>query len=365
MKVLMITPAYFPNIAGGGEISCRLLVRELRRYVDIDVISFDGDEMQQVVDEVRVKRIKPVSISKILLNIQAYKILKQEVKNYDIFHTYNMTLLPAIGKLTKDYDINSVATLNGIIFSPSMSFYAFHKYVNPKFYRNKIMMRYIKQIKKFTTICPYYRDSWIKDGIEPNKIAVIPNMIDPAFPVFDKKDDDVIKILFVGNYAKWRNLNLLLNAYSRLEYNKNIELVIVGNGWDNIINRFKLKNKITYLGNVPYKEMPKIYALSDILVLPYSIPAPVSRTLLEAMQNKLCVIATGNDYYSPITRDMKDGILIYPMNSKKLAEKLQLLVEDEDLRNKLAENGKKRVYDVCSPDKIVKQYIELYEKVIK
>ena len=103
-----------------------------------------------------------------------------------------------------------------------------------------------------------------------------------------------------------------------------------------------------------------MYSKCDIFVYPTAEAKTTDRVLIEALQSGLAVITTGNDYYSPIIRSMKDGILIYPMNEKDLAENLQLLIEDERLRNEIANNGKKRVYEICSPDKIVKRYIEVY-----
>jgi len=365
MRVALVVPRYPPNIRGGGEISASLLAKAIKKYVDIEVFSFDGNKFKEKkVDGIKVNRISIKHSSfRTLKNIGVYKFLKDKIKDYDIFHTYNMDLLPAIGMLTKKYNIKSIATLNGIVFSPSMSTY-FIKYLSPKFYRNKIMMRYIKNIKHFITICPYYKEKWIEDGIEENKITVIPNMIDPSFRIIENdKSDDVIRMLFTGNYAKWRNLDILLEAYSKLKYQKNIELVIVGSGWENTIKKYETKNKITYLGGVPYSKIAEIYSKCDIFVQPYLYPVPIGRVLIEALQNGLAVITTGNDDYSPIIRNMKDGILIYPMNEKELLEKMQILIENEKLRREIANNGKKRVYEICSPEKIAEKYIKAYENL--
>jgi len=337
----LVVPRYPPNIKGGGEISSSLLAKAIKKYVDIEVLSFDGNEFKEKeVDGIKVNRISiKQSPFKILKNIEVCKFLKKMVKDYDIFHTYNMDLLPAIGFLTKKYNIKSVATLNGIVFSPSMSTYLI-KHLSPKFYRNKLMMRYIKNIKHFTTICPYYKENWVKDGIEENRITVIPNMIDPSFKVIEgnKPNDDIVRILFIGNYAKWRNLDVLLKAYSRLKYQKNSELLIVGKGWEDTIRKYETKNKITYFGGIPYSKIAEMYSKCDIFVYPTAEAKTTDRVLIEALQNGLAVITTGNDYYSPIIRNLKDGILIYPMNEKELLEKMQLLIEDGKLRKEIAKN---------------------------
>jgi len=366
MKILMVTPRYSPNISGGGEISCQLLVNEIAKYEHIDVVSFDGNKTQQTkVEDITVKRVTPISKSKTLICSQAYNILREEINNYDLFHTYNMTLMPVVGELTKKYRIPSLATLNGIVFSPSMSNYKI-KYFSPKFYRNKIVMKSIKNIKHFTTISPYFKENWVKDGIEEDRITVIPNMIDPSFKVIENdRLDDMIRILFIGNYAKWRKLDVLLEAYSKLRYQKNIELVIVGKGWENTIKKYKMKNKVTYLGGIPYSQIADIYSTCDIFVYPTAEAKTTDRVLIEALQSKITVIATGNDYYSPIIRNERDGLLLYPMNPKILAEKIQMLVDDKKLRVKLAENGEKRVYEICSPSKIVKKYFCIYKKILE
>ncbi|HEC86510.1 MAG TPA: glycosyltransferase, partial [Thermoplasmatales archaeon] len=140
--------------------------------------------------------------------------------------------------------------------------------------------------------------------------------------------------------------------------------VIVGRGWENTIKNYKAKNKITYLGGgLPYSRIPETYSKCSIFVQPYLYPVPIGRVLIEALQSGLAVITTGNEYYSPIIRNMKDGILIYPMNEKELLEKMQLLIEDGKLRKEIAKNGKKRIYEICSPEKIAGKYIKAYESL--
>ena len=133
------------------------------------MISFDGDiTSKSEIDGVKVTRIKacPLSASqsKIPINLQAFNYLKKRVKDYDIFHTYNMDLMPAVGLLTKLYGIRSVATLNGTVFSSQGEWY--HKYKTSSdiraklvgiafILRNKLMMPAIKNINYFTDFIYY------------------------------------------------------------------------------------------------------------------------------------------------------------------------------------------------------------------
>ena len=144
MRVLMVTPRYPPNVHGGGEISCSLLVKELGKHIDIDVFSFDGNILSpgdEKIERVNIGGFK----NKVINNILAYNVLKNKINHYDIFHTYNLDFMPVVGLLTKKFPIKSVGTLNGIVYSNSMSTFKF-KFLSYRYYRNELLMKYIKQI---------------------------------------------------------------------------------------------------------------------------------------------------------------------------------------------------------------------------
>lgn len=385
MRVCVVTPRYPPNIHGGGEISCSLLARELSNYVDVEVVSFDGNvTSKSEVDGVRVIRKRPIASHKLKtpVNLQAYLFLKKKVNDYDVFHTYNMDVMPAVGLLTKFYGIKSIATLNGAVYSSSQGgwYDAYKTSLNPKvklegafiISRNELMIPAIRNITMFTTLCPFYKERFVADGFPSDRIEVIPNMIDPKFkPVHIEKTTDGINILYIGNFRWRKGLDTLLSAYSILK-KQNVALTVVGwkgYGMDdskmkNLIRKLGIKNKIQLYDKMPYEETRKIYAKADIFVNAYRYPEPIQRTILEALESTTCVVATGTNNYSPIIRNMKDGLLVYPCTAEELSEKLQMLIDNPDLRRMLANNGQRRVWDVCAPEKIITQYIAIYERLL-
>ena len=52
------------------------------------------------------------------------------------------------------------------------------------------------------------------------------------------------------------------------------------------------------------------------------------------------------------------------MTPDALADNIQILIENNKLRTKLADNGKKRIYEICSPKMICKKYRKVYEDMI-
>ena len=189
MNVCILTPRYYPNTPGGGARSCHLIARELQKYINIEVVSLDANKTQTTeIDGVRVQRLKPASSEKTLLNLQAYNYMKKRLSKYDLIHTYNMDLMPSLGLLTRRYKIDSIATLNGTIFSRVDEWYIKFQSepldLNNTLYsisllsRNAIHMTLVRKIRKFTALCQYRKEIFINEGIPEEKITVIPNILD-------------------------------------------------------------------------------------------------------------------------------------------------------------------------------------------
>jgi len=356
LKIAMVTPRYPPNISGGGEISCRLLVRKLReRGHSVKVFSFD--------------RIFPDVKNRFLLNVKVYRFLKKYVKSFDVFHVYNMDLLLAMGWLSKRYRVKSVATLNGTVYSPSLSRYSFFKYLSFRFYRNRLFMRWIRGISFFVTLSVFRKEQWVKDGIDEDRIVVVPNIVDPSFKPVSYKEHSGINLLHVGNYSvsKKQEFKTLVKGFSLLK-KQDIVLYLVGKGKKQVtglIEKYKPVNPVVHLGMKSYSMMGSIYAIADVFVHPAVEPSPVHRVLYEALLNKLCVVTTGNNFYSSIIRDNVDGVLLYPMTPSRLAGSLRLLISDKKLRNRLGVSGCKRVKEIASSDKVIDRYISIYKNLRK
>jgi len=342
------------NCTGGGAKSVKLLHNQLKKY---------DHDIKPVLVNFQQKNI----FSKLYTNYKLLPYLEKLVKNMrpdDILHVYNMYLFPVVGYLTKKHNINSVATLNGITFSISMSNYNnLPCFIHPKFYRNLFLMRYIKEIRFFTTLCPFYRDSWARDGIDRRRITIIPNMIDPCFKPVKKIQHSRFVITFVGNNigAGWRRLDILLSILKYFD-SKDIMVIVAGKGWEKLIKNYK-DERIKYFGFVSDSLLHKIYAQTDVMVLPYDYPTPISRVIVEAMQYGIPVVTTGNLYFSPIVRNGVDGMLLYPMTSDKLYHVLRFLIDNPEVIRRMGWNAKKRVYEICHPKKIIPKYVRVYENL--
>jgi glycosyltransferase involved in cell wall biosynthesis len=346
MRVAMVTPRYEKDIRGGGEKSCKLLVDTLRTLgINVDVIT--GDELFPKIQDT------------MLLNLVMYKYLKKLTNKYDIFHTYNMSFLPTIGLLTKKYTIKSVATLNGHVFSPTFEL-QFSDHPARNYKKCKFLLKnQIKYITKFTVLGEFWKDTWIKDGIPKEKIQVIPNMIAKNYVSLKTKHRATVNILVVGNYAKWRDLDILLEAYTKLPL-QDIILHIVGQGWKETILKYKGKNILVYHSQVAHQELKDMYAKADIFVQSYKYNG-IGRTMLEAAQNKTAIVTTGRLQDFPYLH----GYLNYFANSDMLCLTLQTLINNKGLRESQGEDVCKIVNSFFAPENIASKYVEIYKEILK
>ncbi|MBK2027218.1 glycosyltransferase family 4 protein [Allofrancisella guangzhouensis] len=124
------------------------------------------------------------------------------------------------------------------------------------------------------------------------------------------------------------------------------------------IKASKLEERIIFNGFVNFKEAPGCYRNLDIVVCPsytegFGLPA------LEAMASKCAVIATKAGAWSEIITNGKNGYLVDPQSSEQIAEKLDILMSDDSLREKIAQNG----YDLVTSKYKIQNEAEGIQKI--
>ncbi|KZX14865.1 glycosyltransferase family 4 protein [Methanobrevibacter curvatus] len=162
-----------------------------------------------------------------------------------------------------------------------------------------------------------------------------------------KKEMNIINnfptIIFVGNLVNAKNLFTLLNAKKLMKNESN--LLIVGDGLlSNELKKTVAKNKIK---NVIFtgirKDVEKIIPYSDMLILP-SFSESFGLVLLEGLACGKPVIGSNiGGIREIITDDV--GILINPNNPQEMANAMDLIIEDQTLRDKFKKNARKRALE--------------------
>jgi glycosyltransferase involved in cell wall biosynthesis len=120
---------------------------------------------------------------------------------------------------------------------------------------------------------------------------------------------------------------------------KNARFLIIGDGslteeLKKLVHALGVRDNVRFLGRVPYTEMPKYLAMSDIYVST-SLSDGTSASLLEAMACKLSPVVTDIPANREWVENGRSGILVPSKNPKSLAENVVTLLKDEDLQSSL------------------------------
>ncbi len=206
------------------------------------------------------------------------------------------------------------------------------------------------------------------------RIEVIPNGINterfnPNVKKIEKFDNKKINILFLGRLDKRKGTIYLIKAFEKIRKEfDNIRLIIVGDGPQmKKCKSYVKKNKIldvNFEGNISNENLPSYYCTADIFCSPATHGESFGIVLLEAMACGKPVVAFANNGYKEVLTGEGAEFLAEPKNVDELAEKLEILIKDKKLRERMGKWGLEEVkkYDW---DVVGKEVVEFYEKVLK
>lgn len=123
----------------------------------------------------------------------------------------------------------------------------------------------------------------------------------------------------------------------------------------------KLEGKVKLLGL--RKDVPACLAASDIFVMSSAYEG-LGTSILDAMHSHLPVAATAVGGIPEMVIDAETGLLSPPGDSEALASNLARLIQDEALRNTLAESAAKTVLPKFTVDAMVEGNIAVYRELL-
>ena len=136
-----------------------------------------------------------------------------------------------------------------------------------------------------------------------------------------------ILILYAGKLDSNKNVNLLADAFTSCDF-KNVHLIIAGSGPEeiNLKNKFATKKNIHFLPFQNQKQMPALYALCDVFVLP-SKAETWGLALNEAMAGGKTVIASsGCAAAIDLIDEGSNGYIFKNNDEVDLEEKLKMIL---------------------------------------
>lgn len=178
---------------------------------------------------------------------------------------------------------------------------------------------------------------------------------------FEKKNS----VLFIGRLDENKNPAMFLRAVSLLDENlrRGCEFLIAGEGALREGLEILAKNSnipVRFLGRV--EDIAALYESARVLCL-CSFVEGLPTVLIESLYFEVCRISSRyHDGAADLIEDEKDGLLVGVDDERALAEALTRVLGDENLRQKLVQNAKKRQGDF-EINGIKKQWLGLMEEV--
>lgn len=182
----------------------------------------------------------------------------------------------------------------------------------------------------------------------------------------NQTNSDKVKFLFMGRLGKRKGTYDIIDAAKYV--NSNIEINLYGDGnieeFEKLIQDNNLQEKIKIKGWISGNEKEEVFKNSNILLLPsYSEGLPMS--ILEAMAYGLPIISTPVGGIPEAVVDNVNGFLIQPGDCKALAEKIDILATDNQLREKMGEESYRMAQEKFDIKVIAEQLGEFYDSLLK
>lgn len=112
------------------------------------------------------------------------------------------------------------------------------------------------------------------------------------------------------------------------------------------------------------EDMPEVFSQANIVVLPTSYGEGIPKILLEAASCGRPIVATDIPGCREIVRHNENGLLIPLSDSKALADAIEFLIKNPELRAKMGARGRKIVEAEFSKEIVIKQTMEVYERLL-
>lgn len=183
----------------------------------------------------------------------------------------------------------------------------------------------------------YCRDTAVSAGCDPSKLRVVPYGI-PEHWLHLVPETECGRFLFVGQVGLRKGSHYLAHACRLLQADGlRFECRVVGPHLVDVSN--PLFAGPTYVGQVPRASVCDEFRRADVFVLP-TLAEGMALVHLEAMACGVPVITTPN--CGSVVRDGIDGFIVPIRDSHALADRMQRLLHDRALRERMGAAARQR-----------------------
>ena len=172
-------------------------------------------------------------------------------------------------------------------------------------------------------------------------------------------------IFAVGRHVYYKGFEYLIQALTEIPH---AVLVIGGEGpltaeWKALAQSLSMTDRIRFVGRIPDAELPFYYHACDVFCMPSVAPAEAFGLVqLEAMAcGKPVVCCELHNGVTYVNRDGETGLVVPPRDARALAAALSALLTNPMLRQRLGQEGRRRIRTKFSWNAMIAGTLGVYE----
>lgn len=373
MKIAMFTDTYFPQVSGVAT-SIKILVEELKKKGhEVTIFTTSDPDANKLLEKniVRIPSIPFIFFTDRRVVIsgmnKVYKMMKEE--HFDIVHTHTEFGMGLIGKyVAYKLKIPTIHTYHTM----------YEKYLHYIANGHIVKPRHVQKISKYFCdsasgiIAPSENTKeMLKRYQIESPIKVIPTGVE--IPTYDENNrifirqslnisKDEMVLLSLSRIAKEKKIEKIIYAFPKIvEKIPNATLVIVGDGpykkdLEELVNKLQINDYVKFVGEISHDLVSQFYQMADIFINA-SDTETQGLTYLEALVNRLPVIAKKNEYLDSIIIDKKLGML-YEKDEDLAQIVIDYLCQKQDQTHQQYDD---LLYNISSEkfvDDVLKFYVE-------
>jgi alpha-maltose-1-phosphate synthase len=210
-------------------------------------------------------------------------------------------------------------------------------------------------------------NTFLESGVPRRKLRLVPYGVDlDTFYPCAPRSENKFQVLFVGSVSVRKGVGYLLNAFQQLKCtSKHLVLVgLVSPELESTIRQVQRHERISVMGHVQHQQLKEIMSASHVMVLP-SVEDGFGLVLAQAMACGCPVIASQNTGAPDLFTEGREGFIVPIADSKAIADRLQALADNPDLRLRMSEAALQSVKSIGGWDQYGERMYRVFSELLE
>ncbi len=222
----------------------------------------------------------------------------------------------------------------------------------------------IRFIDKLVCVSKFVADVLMSEGINKDKVCIIPNGVKEYFskPVKYQDKKNINNIAFVGRISLEKGIDIFMKIAQEMKSESIVFNVYSGTTSKEMIEKYvNSKSCAIFHG---YVNKPIMTRDIDVLVVPSRMEG-LPMSILEAFMMKIPVVASFVGGIPELIEHKKTGLICKSGEVEEYKDLISLLIMDPDLRNEICERAYIKFCEAYTANLMAKRYLNLIKDLLE